>query len=126
MLHNLDNDRIIGKDYVPHVLQLYNADSRRIVHASVPGDASSYGQIGYPAKSFVDIGGYDEMLPYPSGCQDCDIIKRLQGVGFSLTRVASEALAGWGVSNDQAANSNWRAHLRAKVGCSSVGRQGGR
>ena len=131
MLHNLDNDRIVGKGYVEHVLKMFDADDRRIVHASVPMDASSYAAIGCSAVCFADIGGYDESLPYPSGCQDTDLIKRLQGVGYSLVRVASESLAGFGISNDQVVNSNWRARLKAKAGCSSVvagrecGREGG-
>ena len=125
MLHNLDNDRIPGIGYVPHVLNLLARNDRQVVHASVPLDASSYGAIGCMAASFVDIGGYDESLPYPSGCQDTDLIKRLEGVGLSVVRVAAEALAGFGISNDQAANSVWRQHLRAKAICSVVVGWGG-
>ena len=116
VLHNLDNDRIVGNGYVQHVLKKFEVDKFRIVHANVSDDASSYGAIGCTADKFVHIGGYDESLPYPSGCQDTDLIKRLQGVGLSLWRVPSEALVGFGIPNDRVANSSWRDHLRAKVG----------
>ena len=87
-----------------------------VIHASVPCDASSYGFIACSAADFVRIGGYDEALPYPSGCQDTDLIKRLQGVGLEYIRVSSAALAGFGISNDKPTDSVWRDHLRAKVG----------
>ena len=87
-----------------------------VVHASIPCDASSSGAIGCLAPAFTDLRGYDESLPYPSGCQDTDLIKRLQGIGVPMERVASSVLAGSGISNAKVTGSVWRDHLKAKVG----------
>ena len=119
VLHNLDNDRIIGQHFVQRLCSTFDDPKYRhgvLVHASVPMDASSYGGIACTASAFCYVGGYDEQLPYPSGCQDTDLIKRLEGVGVQLVRVASEAQAGFGISNDAVSGSVWREHLKAKVG----------
>ena len=122
VLHNLDNDRIIGQHYVPTLLdhfsrRAWRADNKGvIIHASIPNDASSYGAIGCLATAFTYLRGYDESLPYPSGCQDTDLIKRLQGIGVPMVRIASAAQAGFGISNDKVTGSVWRDHLKAKVG----------
>ena len=92
VLHNLDNDRIFGQHYVQHVLETMDDRKWRqnggcVVHAPIPGDASSYGGIAYLATHFSDIGGYDESLPYPSGCQDTDMLRRtLWASGYPTTR----------------------------------------
>ena len=114
-MQNLDNDRIIGPSFIGEVMAEIRCRPDAIVHSTSTEDPSSCGMIACTARRFLDVNGYDEGLPWPSGCQDFDLIKRLQGAGGTLVRIRDRHTIGFGVPNDTLTSDNTRQGILAKV-----------
>ncbi len=99
LVMNLDNDRVIGHRQPSELLRAFR-EQRHVLHCANPYDVGSYGLLGCSAALFRGAGGYNEQF-LPSGCQDTDLLRRLQlGLAGTIVKLQGAEIVGFGIPND--------------------------
>ena len=82
---NLDGDIIVAPEFIEHAIsttrEMNQPDSKCVGVQYGCEDTGCTGRILMSVRMFRHLGGYDEDLPYPAGCQDVDLRKRLMKIG---------------------------------------------
>lgn len=114
LLCNLDGDRFLGHGFASTLLRELGARPA-VVRLASTADEGSAGIVATRADAFLNVGGYDESLPYPSGCQDFDLVFRLERTGVPKVTIRDGHVIGWGLANDGVLSAGRRASIVAKV-----------
>ncbi|MCP4240663.1 MAG: hypothetical protein GY772_08880, partial [bacterium] len=97
---NLDCDRIVYAGFAPRLLRLFQQQTDAVAHASNNWHSGTYGTVGCSVARYRALRGYDEDF-LPSGCQDTDLMRRLQRAGCPLVRVTAANEVGYTLPNSE-------------------------
>ena len=101
MVVNIDNDRVFPPQLVHECLRRFGGGSIDVAHIYNNWCMGSDGTIAMRVEVFEKLHGYDEGLPYPSGCQDYDLVRPAKAmVGKErYCHVDERSIVGWSIHN---------------------------